>query len=178
MTLHKLPRFKYTIRELSVGAQFLAFADEISVTYSTLIVKRLLEHLEKNGIDLAEVLIQSDNGLEFDGGRAIKSTPGFRHAIEQESSAHHAFIPPGLHNANADVETVHSTSESEFYDLLSFRHRPDFMDKAFTYQYYYNLARKNRSRGRKSPLTLLSEKAPKIPLNVMDFPPLDLEAVF
>jgi len=178
MTLLGLPRFQYTIRELSVGAEFLAYADEISVTYATITIKRFLEHLEKHGIDLKEVTIQSDNGSEFDGGRLEKSTPGFVHAIEKEYNAHHAFIPPGCRNANADVESVHATIESEFYDLESFNSRPDFLEKSATYQYYYNLARKNRSRGRKSPLELLAEKAPEISCHILDLPPVDLEAAF
>ncbi len=38
-----LPRFQYTIRELSTGAQFLTYADEISKTYAILTAKRLLD---------------------------------------------------------------------------------------------------------------------------------------
>jgi len=169
-----LPRFQYTTRELSTGAQFLTYADEISVTYATLTVKRLLEHLEKHGVDLTEVVIQSDNGSEFDGGHLDKSVPGFIDAIEKNFNALHVYIPPGCSNANADVETVHSTIEPEFFDIEKFRNRKDFLSKITTYQHYYNLARKNGSRGKKSPLTLLTEKAPELDPRILILPPVDL----
>lgn len=169
-----LPRFQYTIRELSTGAQFLTYADELSVTYSTLTACRLLEHLEKYGVDLREVIIQSDNGSEFDGGRLDKRVPGFVHLIEKKFNARHIFNPPGCKNANADVESVHATIEPEFFDLEKFRSRRDFISKITTYQHYYNLARKNRSRGKKSPLQLLTEKAPDMDRRILNLPPIDL----
>jgi len=169
-----LPRFQYTIRELSTGAQFLTYADEISKTYAILTAKRLLEHLKKHGVDLTEVVIQSDNGSEFDGGRLNGEAEGFIHAIEKCFKAHHVYIPPGCCNANADVESVHSTIEPEFFDIEKFRNRNDFFSKITTYQHYYNLARKNGSRGKKSPLTLLTEKAPKLDPRILILPPVDL----
>jgi len=169
-----LPRFQYTIRELSTGAQFLTYADEISVTYATLTVKRLLEHLREHGVNLLEVVIQSDNGTEFDGGRLDKQVPGFIHAIEKTFNARHVYIPPGCCNANADVESVHSTIETEFFDIEGFCNRRDFFAKITTYQHYYNLARKNRSRGSKPPLKLLTEKAPELNALILTLPPVDL----
>ena len=177
MRLMGLPRFQYTISELSTGAQFLTYADEISVTYATLTAKRLLEHLKKHGVNLLEVTIQSDNGSEFDGGRLNKRTPGFIHAIEKTYNAHHLYIPPACCNANADVESVHSTIETEFFDIEGFRNRRDFSAKINTYQDYYNLARKNRSRGGKSPLELLTEKAPELDPRILILPPVDLGAL-
>ena len=169
-----LPKFQYTIRELSTGAQFLSYADEISVIYASLTVKRLLEHLDKYGVDLTEVIIQTDNGSEFDGGRLDKSVPGFINAVEKEYSARHVYIPPGCKNANADVESVHATIEPEFFDLEKYRSIDDFFAKISTYQHYYNLARKNGSRGKKSPLTLLTEKAPDLNPRILILPPVDL----
>jgi hypothetical protein len=169
-----LPEYQYTTRELSTGAQFLTYADEISVTYAAITARRLLEHLDKYGVDLTEVMIQSDNGSEFDGGHLNKSVPGFINAIEKEYPATHVYIPPGCKNANADVETVHATIEPEFFDIEKFRDRNDFFSKITTYQHYYNLARKNGSRGDKSPLTLLTEKASEIDPKILILPPVDL----
>jgi len=169
-----LPRFQYTTRELSTGAQFLAYADDLSKTYAVLTVKRLLKHLEKHGVDLTEVVIQSDNGPEFDGGRLNQKSEGFVSAIEKDFPSRHVYIPPGCSNANADVESVHATIETEFFDIEKFRNRQDFLAKITTYQHYYNLARKNRSRGKKSPLTLLAEKAPQLDPRILILPPTDL----
>jgi len=154
-----LPKFQYTIRELSCGAQFLAYADEVSVTYSELAARRLLVHLERHGIDPATVVIQSDNGPEFDGTARHKCDRGFVHTIETLFGAAHRFIPPGCSNANADVESVHSTIETELYDIERFADVNEFLTKAATYQLWYNVARQNRSRGWKSPLDLLEQKA-------------------
>ena len=174
MQFLSLPRFQYTVRELSVGAQFLTYADDLSKTYAILTVKRLLEHLEKYGVDLTEVVIQSDNGSEFDGGHINDNSKGFVSAIEKDFPSRHVYIPPGCSNANADVETVHATIEPEFFDLEKFHSRKDFLAKITTYQHYYNLARKNRSRGKKAPLTLLTEKAPQLDPRILILPPIDL----
>ncbi len=128
-----LPRFQYTTRELSTDAQLLTYADEISVTCATLTGKRLLEDLEKHGVDLTEVVIQTDNGSEFDGGRLNKSVPAFINAIEKERPSRHVYNPPGCKNANADVESVHSTIEPEIFDIEKFRSRGDFFSKITTY---------------------------------------------
>ncbi len=162
-----LPKYQYSIRELSCGAQFLAYADEVSVTYSELAVRRLLVHLEQHGIDPATVVIQSDNGPEFDGTAQHKRDRGFVHTIETLFGAAHRAIPPGCKNANADVETIHSTIETEFYDIERFADVEEFLAKAATYQLWYNVARKNRSRGWNSPLDLLEQKAPALDARIL-----------
>jgi transposase len=169
-----LPKFQYSTRELSCGAQFLAYADEVSVTYAELAARRLLEHLQRHGIDPATVLIQSDNGSEFDGTARHKHDRGFVHTIEAVFGATHRFIPPGCKNAQADVETIHSTIETEFYDIEQFRDRRDFLQKATTYQLWYNVARKNSSRDWKSPLDLLRKKAPELDAGILLLHPVDL----
>jgi transposase len=162
-----LPKFQYTIRELSCGAQFLAYADEVSVTYSELAARRLLVHLQQHGIDPATVVIQSDNGTEFDGTARHKRDRGFVHTIETLFGAAHRYIPPGCSNANADVESIHSTIEPELYDIERFADLNEFLTKAATCQLWYNTARKNRSRGWKSPLDLLEEKAPMLDVRLL-----------
>ena len=174
----ELPEYQYTIRELSLGAQFLAYGSEISATYAELTIKRLLLHLEKNGIDLHEVDIQTDNGGEFDGQSKHERDRGLTHTIERVFKATHTHIPPGCKNAQADVETVHGLIENEFFDIETFRDRKDFSAKVTTYQYYFNLARKNGSRGYKAPLDLMKEKAPKLDPSILFLPPLDLDAHF
>jgi transposase InsO family protein len=174
MQRHSLPKFQYSIRELSCGAQFLAYADEVSVTYAELAARRLLEHLQRHGIDPRTVLIQSDNGPEFDGTARHKHDRGFVHTIEAMFGATHRFIPPGCKNAQADVETVHSSIETEFYDIEAFADRRDFLQKATAYQLWYNVARKNSSRDWKSPLDLLEQKAPELDAAILLLHPVDL----
>jgi hypothetical protein len=53
MQLVRLPKFQDSIRELSCGAQLLVYADEVRVTYAGLAARRLLVHLQRQGIDPA-----------------------------------------------------------------------------------------------------------------------------
>ncbi len=152
----KLPRFQYTIRELALGAQFLAYSDELSKTYATFAVERFLQHLKDHGLDTTEVTITTDLGVEFDGGTVEYRPEGFHLTIEQRHGAQHRFNPPSCPNANADVESVHHTVELEFFDAQAFDHRADFFAKISTCQLWYNVARKNGSRGYHSPVDLKS----------------------
>jgi len=170
-----LPRFQTTIRECSVGAQFLAYSNELSKTYATLAAERFLAHLAAHDIDLREVEIRTDLGTEFDGDTVHLQPDGFIGTIEQHWGARHEFNPPHCPNANADVETVHSTIEGEFFDAQCFDGRADFFAKAGTYQLWYNVARKNSSRGWCSPLELLAQKAPRLSPSIFLLPPIALE---
>ena len=51
MQRNGLPRFQYTLRELSCGAQFLAYSQKLSKTYATLAVERFLQHLQHYGVN-------------------------------------------------------------------------------------------------------------------------------
>jgi transposase len=177
----KLPRFQYTIRELSCGAQFLAYSDELSKTYATFAAERFLQHLKHHGLDTTEVLITTDLGSEFDGGTLDCRPEGFHLTIEQRHGAAHRFNPPSCPNANADVESVHHTIEAEFFDAQAFQGRTDFFAKIATYQLWYNVARKNGSRGYQSPLDLLArknrERTQKISPKIFLLHPIPLESL-
>jgi len=174
----RLPLFQYTIRELSCGAQFLAYSNELSKTYATFAVDRFLAHLAAHGIDPKSVTIQTDLGSEFDGDTVHRRAEGFCGTIEQQWGAHHRFNPPACPNANADVESVHATIEGEFFDAQVFTSRADFFAKVATYQLWYNVARKNSSRGWKSPADLLAAKEPQISPKIFLLHPLALERLF
>ena len=65
--------------------------------------------------------------------------------------------------------------EGEFFDAQCFANRADFFAKVTTCQLWYNVARKNRSRGWCSPLELLAQKAPRVSPAIFLLPPLPLE---
>ena len=177
MQKNGLPRFQYTLRELSCGAQFLAYSNELSKTYATLAVERFLQHLQQQGVDTHQVVLTTDLGSEFDGDTVHYRPEGFHLTIEQRFGAQHRFNPPSCPNANADVESVHHTIETEFYDAQRFDSRADFFAKAATYQLWYNAARKNGSRGYKSPADLLALKAPKLSPKIFLLHPIPLESL-
>ena len=169
-----LPRFQYTIRCVKTGAVFLAYGQELSVTYAELTIRRLLEHLQAYGIDSHDVVIQTDSGSEFDGQALHKTDRGFTHTIEQIFAAHHRRIC-GNANANADVESFHAHEEPEFFDIETFTNVADFWRKITTYQHYWNLGRFNSYKAGRTPLQILQEAAPKLPPEILLLAPLDLD---
>jgi transposase len=177
MQRNGLPRFQYTIRELSCGAQFLAYSNELSKTYATLAIQRFLKHLQLHGVDTHQVIITTDLGSEFDGDTVTYRPEGFHLGIQNLFGAEHRFNPPACPNANADVESVHNTVEAEFFDAQVFSSKADFFAKISTYQLWYNVARKNSSRGYKSPADLLSLKAPHLSPRIFLLHPIPLESL-
>jgi transposase len=171
--MHKLPWYQYTARDVSTGALFLSFSDELSITYATLFARRIMEHLKGHGVELPLVTVQTDNGTEFIGSWQAKSDSAFTIVIEG-FKAHHKTIPPGAHRFQADVETVHSLMEYEFY-IEHFKSRQDFIKKAADYQYFFNYVRKNSGKENKAPFDLLREKDLKVKLTILDLQPVFLE---
>lgn len=170
-----LPEYQYTARDVKTGAMFTSYSYTNTVNTSIFFIERILKNLKKHNIPLNKVIIQTDNGGEF-GGRFRKvPTYGFQFTVEKEWKAKQKFIPPSTPNANADVETVHNTIEQEYFDYESFSSLDDFLTKVTTYQYYYNLARFNYSKGKKSPLDMLLESEENIKPTIFNLPPVLLD---
>lgn len=178
MTTWKLPKYEYTIRDTKSGFTIVGFADEYSEQYSTMLTETYLAHLKSFGVDLKDVTIQTDNGSEFGARKRDIKTPGFVNTIMLEWGAMHNYIPPGCSNANADVESFHSTVEFEFFNLESFKSREEFFRKTQAYQYFYNFVRPNFSKAGKTPLQIVLEDRPDISPEVLNFPVYDLDALF
>jgi len=157
----RLPRYQYTARDVTTGLLFLGYADELSLSYATLFAERIIRHLRACGTRLSRTTWQSDNGSEFIGSWQAKEDSAFTRAIEAVPGQKHRTIPPGQHRFQADVETVHSLMETEFFEIEPFRHRADFLAKAASYNLFFNLARKNSGKENKTPWELVLEKRPK-----------------
>jgi hypothetical protein len=168
-----LPRHQYTIRDVKSGALFVDYADELSATYSTMAAQRLLGHLKAHGVDLGAMKLSTDNGSEYGGGEKHERKIGF-HAKIEACGVTHVFLPPRTPNAHADVESSHAMIELELFDLEDFKDRPDFFDKARTYQRWWNFARPNYSKGGKTPAQILEEAGMDPRVLLLD--PLDLDA--
>lgn len=98
--------------------------------------------------------------------------------IEERYGARHTYIPPGMKNANADVESAHGLIESEFYDIEDFRSKAEFFKKAQLYQDFFNMLRPNFSKGAKTPWKIISEDRLDISPDVLLFPVIDIDALF
>lgn len=172
-----LPRFQYTIRDTKSGGTFLGFGDELSVTFSSLLIRRCLTHLSRWGIDPAQVIVQTDRGSEFGGGQKRRIDRGFVHIV-RSLGARHVFTPPRWPNANADVEAFHRIIEEEFFDLEHYSGLEGFLRKVTVYQHYFNLGRPNSYKGGRTPWDIILLDHPNISPEVLLLPPVLLEREF
>lgn len=175
MISYNLPRYEYTIRDTKAGCLILAFGNRYNEKYSTMLTELYLQHLEKHGIPLDKVIIQTDNGTEFGTAKRNINTPGFVHTIEKIYGAKHNYIPPRMCNANADVESAHARIEEEFFNIEDFDSRKDFFIKAQAFQNFFNMIRPNYHKKGKTPLQIILEDRDKIDPNVVVFPVIDLD---
>jgi transposase len=174
----RLPKFEYTIRDTKSGALFLGFGRQLSVTYASLLIRRCLGHLERCGIEPGRVTVQTDRGGEFSGGQRRKRDFGFVHTVEKVCGAEQVFTPPRWPNANADVEAIHRLIEEELFDLEVFADLEDFIRKATVYQNFFNYARTNSYKGRKTPWDIVHNDHPGIGPEILALPPVLLETEF
>jgi hypothetical protein len=171
-----LPKVQYTFREISCGVQFLGFADDRSLTHAELFAEYVNEHLKKYGPIVENGIRQTDKGSEYIGTWSAKKPSAYTLAIESAKLTH-GTIPPGAHRFQSDVETVHNLIETDFYEIEQFTDRADFMEKAYTYQLFFNLERPNTYKENKSPWQLAQEKQPDISKEALMLPAVDLDAL-
>jgi len=172
----RLPKVQYTFREVSCGVQFLGFADERSLIHAMLFTEYINEHLKQYSLIVENGIRQTDNGSEYIGAWSAKNPSAYTLAIESEKLIH-GTIPPGAHRFQSDVETVHNLIETDFYEIEQFTDRADFMEKAHTYQLFFNLERPNTYKENKSPWQLAKEKRPELKKEALMLPPVDLDAL-
>ena len=174
----KLPLVQYTAREVVSGMQYIAYAQERSLIYATLFAKRIISHLIACGVNLNNCRFQTDNGSEFIGSWNAQNDSSFTTTVTAVEGLEHTTIPPGAHTWQADVETVHRLIEDEFYEVESFQNRNDFLKKATTYNLWFNVARKNRYKGNRTPWKIAKEKIPKLNPNLPILPPVFLDKLY
>ena len=173
MTRLGLPKFQYTAREIVSGITFTGYADELSKTYSCLLAERISAHLAWHGVALEGLEWQTDNGSEF---LEHQKDRGFPSRVKALGSGHH-YIPVKAHTWQSDVETVHRLVEDEFFDRETFCSKDDFWKKLTLYWYYFNIARPNRHKEKKTPLQIITERNPAILKSIAAWQPLDLGRV-
>lgn len=170
-----LPRYQYTARDVVSGMQFLGFGSECCLNYATLFADVLISHMKRCGVDLRGCRIQTDNGSEFIGSWNAKEDSAFTKLVHSTEGLNHHTIPPGAHTYQADVETAHRLIEDEFYEVERFTSRKNFFEKAYTYQLWFNVARKNSYKGNRTPWEILHERNPDIKPEIAVLPPIMLD---
>jgi transposase len=171
-----LPRFQYTFREPVSGLQFTSYAQELAGVYAELFAQRILQHLAACGVLLAGTTWQTDNGSEFIGSWNSTGPSPFTRTVEH-SQAHHRTIPPRAHTWQSDLETCHRLIEDEFFRIEPFRDRRDFLQKAASYQLFFNTLRPNSSKGGRCPLDILRERSPHLDPRIVLLHPVFLEDI-
>jgi len=173
MTRLGLPKFQYTAREIVSGITFTGYADELSKTYSCLLAERVSAHLAWHGVNLKTLEWQTDNGSEF---LEHEQNRGFPSLVKALGSGHH-YIPVKAYTWQSDVETVHRLVEDEFFDRETFGSKDDFWKKLTVYWYYFNIARPNRHKEKKTPFQIITERNPALLKSIAAWQPLDLGRV-
>ncbi len=134
----KLPTVQYTARDVSTGMLLMRFAQERSLTNSTLSANYLNHMLSTSGINLSHTTRQTDNGSEYIGSATAKRPSAYTICVQEIPGQKHSRIPPGAHTWQADIETVHNLVEMEFYELEHFSSRTDSLTKARSYQLFFS----------------------------------------
>ena len=65
--------------------------------------------------------------------------------------------------------------EQEFYEIEHFADRRNFLDKAYSYQLFFNIARPNSYKENKTPWQIAREKVPDLSERVPLIPPVFIE---
>jgi len=178
MKLLKLPRYQFTARDVKSGALFFAYGHSKGGVNASTFCAYLLEHLKKHGIDISKIGIQTDNDGAFVGNWRANSSAPFKYIVEEIYKAVHNRIPPSSPTYNSDVETSHARIEEEFYDIEEMPTKKVLLNKALTYQIYFNLVRPNRYRNLKSPLKIIEENMGPIDPYLLVLPPIVLDENF
>jgi len=175
-----LPRYQFTARLVPEGALWLAFSAVNDSTYALLFADRLLAHFRRCGVDLRQLIVQTDNGSEFGGNwNRRHGRPPFTKLVEQKYRCRrHRFNPPHRSTHNSDVEAVHGIMEPEFYELERFSGSlPAFLAQTYSYQLYFNLVRTNSNKGGCTPEQLRVARAPTISPRISFLPPVMLSSL-
>ncbi|MCP9462956.1 MAG: hypothetical protein NNA24_13055 [Nitrospira sp.] len=149
-------------------------------TYALLFADRLLAHLQRCGVDLRPLVVQTDNGSEFGGTwNRRHGLPPFTKLVEQKYGCRqHRFNPPGRSTYNSDLEAVHGLMEPEFYELERFNGPVRaFLNQAYSYQLYFNLVRGNSGKGGQTPEQLRQIRAPTVSPQIYFLPPVMLSSL-
>jgi hypothetical protein len=177
MMKHKLPKFKYTARDMATGAAFFAFSDENNTTYAGIFGRAVINHLQTYGIKVNEMEIQTDNGVEYIGSVRRKQGMSEFEKVLSEAKSEHTRIPPKHCTWQSDVERFNGLIEEEFFICETFTSEEDFTAKAYAYHLLFNYERKNSWREDQTPVQILRSKMPKMDKQVLNLPPIRLETV-
>ena len=116
----------------------MAFAYEKTMENSIRFVLWVFEHLKSLGIDVSNITVQTDWGIEFAGPTHQKTTSPFVKLIENIYQANHQTIPVAAPKFNGSVDNFLGRIEDELYYCHHFTCEKDLLDKTASYLIYYH----------------------------------------
>jgi len=164
-----IPKFMISARDYKSGWLFLAFSNKLDPIATGIYAQYLIHNLESAGVDLSEVSFQTDNGTEFVDRLRYHRT-FFQDILSGQ--VEHIIIPPASPRYNSDVESFHGRVENELLKLEDFDSFPDFMSKAFLYNIYFNMFRKNRNRNNQTPADIICQDNKELKPTNFILPPI------
>lgn len=170
---YDLPRYQITARCIKTGGLFISYMYYNTVVNSSIFIYKLQKHLQKHGVDISKVGIQTDNGSEFIKQHSLNESM-FTRIITEVMQSKHYRIPPGAKTWQSDVESSHRLIEDEFYSDASIYSQNGFFRQAYEYQKQFNFIRENKYKGG-TPLHLLKEEMPNVPNKILKFKPIVLD---
>lgn len=164
-----IPKYMISARDYKSGWLFLSFTNRLDSISTGIYAQYLIHNLQKIGVDLDRVSIQTDNGKEF-VDRLTHHSTFFQEILSDQ--VEHRTIPPASPRYNSDVEAFHGLVEREFLKVEDFSSFPDFVSKALLYNIYFNMFRKNRNRENMTPAEIICKDNNELTPAKLLFPPI------
>jgi len=137
------PRWLYQAKDVRTGVLYSAFAYERTAHNGMLFITRLFAHLESLGMDLSQVVVQTDNGTEFVcNSPDLTRRSAFEVAVES-AQARLKRIPPGACTWQSDVERSNGIIEYELLEVERWSTKSELVAKTTAWEYYFNRIRPN-----------------------------------
>lgn len=137
------PRWLYQARDVRTGMLYSAYASERTAHNSMLFVNRLFAHLQGLGMELSEVVVQTDNGTEFvNNSPYLSKRSAFENAIDQVQ-AKLVRIPPRACTYQSEVERANGIIEYELLEVERWKSKSELVAKTTAWEYYFNRVRPN-----------------------------------
>lgn len=163
-----LPRYGFSLRDSATGAGFVAYARVLAAHNILCFVERTLRHLHAFG--LKPHVLHTLDGSEW-----------FRHKLDRaliDLLPKHAIVPSLLPAAEAastrSVTSFNQLLEQEFYRSTTFTDEPDLLAKAWAFERWFNLERRDLKR-KCSPLELARRQLPAVTSRALEFEPTCLD---
>jgi hypothetical protein len=170
--LTDIPKYQITVRDYRNGSTFIGFTNHKDSTSIGIFTEYLISSLKSRGVEISNTHFQSDNGSEF---RNISKKAGKKSMFEEiieRNNLNNIYNPPVSPTLNSDVESFHERIEKELYNIENYESESHFYYKTNAYLMWYNIFRKNRNKGHKSPLMILKVHNIENAKKIVTIPPI------